>query len=101
MSRNLMPPALADARTLWGEPRFYPAGQHPAAERSRRQLAHLDALYDRGLDTTETRQAREYLEREVYMVEYGELAAKLAYLGRLARRPAQPSEEPPPEGEGT
>lgn len=39
---------LAEARLPWGDPRFYPARQHPATYRLRQTLAMARALRDRG-----------------------------------------------------
>lgn len=77
--------SLRDAKNIYGDPRFYPPGKHPANARMRAQYAELQKLHDFN-PTDESAEALAYLERKMAEFEAGEAAAKLDWLARYSKR---------------
>ena len=80
MGRRRLQGMLSEARDPLGRPRFYPAGEHPAAARWREQLAKLEAFRERVPDTPELLAAISHAENLLASFEAGEERAKRMYL---------------------
>ena len=81
MSRRNASDVLLLARTPWGAQRFYPVGEHPAADRARDALGRLESfMLLLHIETPELLEIRDYLRGQIHAVEYGESIAKQRYL---------------------
>ena len=72
---------LLDARDLYGAPRFYTAGQHPATYRIRAQIDKLETLPP----SPERDEALSYHREQLACFEEGESIAKADFLRRAER----------------
>ncbi len=95
MESKVIADSLWDAKDPFGNPRFYPRGQHPAAARYRLTLEKLEALDS---DDKHVVQCIAFLKARIEDFEAGEDERKLRYLLRKRRCAMIPNGESHAQG---